>query len=41
MGMWGQAGGGEGLARVPSLIHFWFGWRAFHPDAPLFGFSDE
>ena len=31
--------GGETLARVPSLIYFWFGWRAFHPDAPLFGFS--
>lgn len=36
-----KRGGGETLARVPSLIHFWFGWRAFHPDAPLFGFSDE
>lgn len=27
-----KRGGSEILPRVPSLIYFWFGWRAFHPD---------
>ena len=27
-----KRGGDEVLPRVPSLIYFWFGWRAFHPD---------
>ena len=30
-----KRGGDEILPRVPSLIYFWFGWRAFHPDTQV------
>lgn len=30
-----KRGGGETLPRVPSLIYFWFGWYAFHPDTAV------
>jgi hypothetical protein len=24
------------LPRIPTLIYFWFGWYAFHPDTLLY-----
>ena len=24
------------LPRIPTLIYFWFGWYAFHPEAMLY-----
>ena len=30
-----KRGDDEILPRVPSLIYFWFGWRAFHPDTEV------
>ncbi len=35
-GLHKTGGGGEALSRIPSLIYFWFGWFAFHPDTLLY-----
>ena len=28
---------GERLARLPGHIAFWFAWKQYYPDAPLYG----